>query len=339
MEKKEEVRDRKFESIREAMKKAEFGNTIFQADEIMKEPMQVISTGSLSLDLATGVGGYPKGRIVDIWGNASTGKSLLSILAVKEIQKQKGIACIIDLERAYKSEESKKWLQLHGVNIEKLFISKPKCGEKAMETVVKFVKEGADLIIVDSTASIIPLEVMERSLEDSALIASQARLINEALKKITPLVEDSNAVVMFIHQVRSNISAITSPYSGEPREIATGGKALEFYSSIRIRVRRKGGSEIKEGNRIIGHRITFKVTKNKVAPPLREGEFDLYYEKGIDNMSEIFQVALEEKVIKLEGKTYSFNNHKWIGQDKAREDIKSDKELQKQLYDLIRKGK
>lgn len=310
---KEKVRNKAFDDI-----ESEYGSSVIANTN---DKIEVIPTGSIGLDFVTGCGGYPRGRIVELYGRASSGKSLLSLLAIAQVQKMGGYAVLVDCENAFYT----KWAQKHHVDPSKnLKIFQPDNGEQAFNIVEKVVRTGAvDLVVVDSTAALVPMSIVNSNMEDKK-IADQARLISMGLQKLTPLICKTKTVLMFIDQVRVAIGTYGNP------EKATGGAALEFYSSQRFKVSKKEVIEDAD-KKVIGYRIKVKNFKNKLAPPLQETEFDLYYDTGIDIQSEIFYNALKYGVLKLEGKTYSYKDLKWVGQDKCKEAIKGDDKLQKGL--------
>lgn len=298
-----------------------------------KKSIEVLPTGSIGLDLATGIGGWPRGRVVDLYGKESSGKSLLALLTIAEIQKQGGYCVFIDAEHAFYT----KWAEKQHVDpSHNLTILQPDNGEQAFNMAEKVIRTGAvDLVVIDSTAALVPMSIVESDMEDKK-IADQARLISVGLQKLTPLVSKTKTVLMFIDQVRGQIGGMRMP--GMPEiEKPTGGAALNFYSSCRFRVKKK--EPIKDGDRVIGNRILVQNKKNKVAPPFKETEFDLYYETGIDHVSEIFENCLNTKTITLEGRSYSYKDTKWIGQDKCRDAIKGDTKLQEELVSELKKFK
>lgn len=294
--------------------------------------IESIPTGSFSLDLAIGVGGLPRGRICDFYGRPSSGKSMVATSIVAQVQKAGGFSVYIDAENAF----DEKWAKVLGVDSspDKMIRISPSYGEQAFDIAETFIKAGVDLIVIDSTAALVPKEYTERSMEDGAVIGVQARLISMGLQKLTPLIARSKTVCLFIDQVRKNIGG--NPYMHQEEESPTGGMALNFYSSVRVQVKRKDA--IKDGDKLLGHRIAFLVKKNKVAPPLRTGEFDLYYDRGIDNTSELFDVALRLNIITRpdEGQMYFYGDKKWRGQNNVRDAISSDANLKEEILSKIR---
>lgn len=261
--------------------------------------IDAISTGSISLDLALGVGGMPKGRVVEVYGPESGGKTTLALHVVAEAQKKGGLAAFIDAEHALDPEYSKKI----GVNINDLLISQPDTGEQALEILESLVKSGVvDVVVVDSVAALTPRVEIEGEMGQSH-IGLQARLMSQALRKLTAIVAKSGTTVIFINQLRMKIGIIF----GNPEE-TPGGKALKFYSSVRLELRRS--AQIKQGDRIIGNRVKAKVVKNKVAPPFRQTEFDIFYNEGISRLSDIVNTGVKFGVINRAGSWFSYEGEK-----------------------------
>ena len=289
--------------------------------------MQVesVPTGSLSLDLALGVGGIPKGRIVEIYGPESSGKTTVALHMVAEVQKQGGIAGFIDAEHALDPIYAKNI----GVNIDELYISQPDSGEQAMEITETMVRSGAvDIVIVDSVAALVPKQEIDGEMGDSH-VGLQARLMSQALRKLTSVINKSNCTVIFINQLREKIGVMF----GNP-ETTTGGRALKFYASVRIDIR--GSQPIKDGEEVLGKLTKVKVVKNKVAPPFRKAEFDIMFGEGISHSGEIIDLGAELGIIKKSGSWYSYNDTKLgQGRDAAKVCIKDNPELAEELEGLI----
>lgn len=283
--------------------------SIMKLGERPADEIQAISTGCLSLDAAIGVGGFPKGRIVEVYGPESSGKTTLALHIVAEAQRKGGIAAYIDAEHAMDPEYAEKL----GVDIDNLFISQPDSGEQALEIAETLVRSNSvDVIVVDSVAALVPKAELEGDMGDS-LPGLQARLMSQALRKLTAIVAQSNTCFIFINQLREKIGV----FFGSP-ETTTGGKALKFYASVRIDIRRIGA--IKEGDKVTGNRTKVKVVKNKVAPPFRETEFDIMYGEGISREGDLIDLAVNHKVVEKSGAWFSYSGER-LGQ--GRENVKN----------------
>lgn len=293
----------------------------------MKE-LSVISTGSLSLDIALGVGGLPKGRVIEIFGPESSGKTTLALHIVANAQKQGGVAVFIDAEHALDITYAKKL----GVDVENLLVSQPDCGEQALEIADTLVKTGeVAVVIVDSVAALTPRAEIEGEMGDNHM-GLQARLMSHALRKLTASISKSNCLVVFINQMRMKIGVMF----GNP-ETTTGGNALKFYASIRMDIRKVGA--IKQGETVIGNRTRVKVVKNKIAPPFRESEFDILYGHGISYEGDVLDLAEKAGIIEKSGSWYSFNGERLgQGRDNVRQVLKENVELLATLENRIRQS-
>ncbi|MBP6777493.1 MAG: recombinase RecA [Piscinibacter sp.] len=290
--------------------------------------IEVVSTGSLGLDIALGVGGLPRGRVVEIYGPESSGKTTLTLQVIAEMQKQGGVSAFIDAEHALDAQYAEKL----GVNLQDLLISQPDTGEQALEIVDALVRSGSvDLIVIDSVAALTPKAELEGDMGDS-LPGLQARLMSQALRKLTATIQKTNTMVIFINQIRMKIGVMF----GSP-ETTTGGNALKFYASVRLDIRRIGS--IKKGDEVIGNETKVKVVKNKVAPPFKTAEFDILYGEGISREGEIIDMGVEARVIEKSGAWYAYKGEK-IGQgkDNAREFLRENADLAVEIENLVREA-
>lgn len=308
--------------------KEKFGEgVIMKLGEIKKVDVESIPTGSVSLDIALGIGGIPRGRVVEIYGPESSGKTTLALHIISNVQKAKGTAAFIDAEHALDPEYAKKI----GVKINDLLISQPDNGEQALDIVETLVSSGAiNLIVVDSVAALVPKAEIEGEMGDSHM-GRQARLMSQALRKLTAIVAKSNCTVIFINQIRMKIGIMF----GNP-ETTTGGNALKFYSSVRIEVRRS--AQIKKNEDIVGNRVKVKIVKNKVAPPFRTTEFDIMYNEGISASGDLLDTGVKYEVIAKKGNSYSFEEIKLgTGRETAKAFLKADPKLMQEISKVIYK--
>lgn len=299
--------------------------TIMKLGDAPVLDVDVIPTGSLNLDLALGIKGYPKGRVVEIYGPESSGKTTLTIHAIAECQKQGGICAFIDAEHAFDPT----YAAALGVDIDNLIISQPDNGEQALEIADNLIRSGAiDLLIVDSVAALTPKAEIEGEMGDSQM-GLQARLMSKALRKLTGSIKKANCCVIFINQLREKIGVMF----GNP-ETTSGGNALKFYSSIRIDIRRS--SQIKAGDEVMGNRTRVKVVKNKVAPPFRKAEFDIMYGKGISKVGEIIDLGVDMDIVKKAGSWFSYGDTKLgQGRDAVKEIFLDNPELMDEIEQKI----
>ncbi|MCC8199809.1 MAG: recombinase RecA [Tannerellaceae bacterium] len=318
----------KLKALRAAMDKIEksYGKgSIMKLGEDSVENIEVISSGSIALNAALGVGGYPRGRVIEIYGPESSGKTTLAIHAIAEAQKAGGIAAIIDAEHAFDRFYAEKL----GVDVENLYISQPDSGEQALEITEQLIHSSAvDIVVIDSVAALTPKAELEGEMGDSKM-GLQARLMSQALRKLTAAINKTNTTCIFINQLRDKIGIMF----GNP-ETTTGGNALKFYASVRLDIRRIG--QLKDGDEVKGNQVRVKVVKNKVAPPFRKAEFDIMFGEGISHSGEIVDLGAELNIIKKSGSWYSYNETKLgQGRDAAKQCMNDNPELAEELSGLI----
>ena len=305
----------------------DFGvGTVMKLGENTHMNVQAVSTGSISLDMALGIGGVPKGRIIEIFGPESSGKTTVALHIMAEVQKAGGTAAFVDAEHALDPVYAKS----RGVDIDNLLVSQPDCGEDALESTDALVRSGAiDAVVIDSVAALVPRSEIEGDMGQSS-VGVQARLMSQAMRKLSAVISKSNAVVIFINQLREKVGVMY----GNP-EVTTGGRALKFYSSVRIDIRK--ADQLKNGNDIYGNRVKCKIVKNKVAPPFKVAEFDVLYGKGISRAGELVDMGAQLGVIQKSGSWFSYEGEK-IGQgrDNARKTLENDEALFEEINAKVR---
>lgn len=321
---RKEINKDKLKALEVTLGKIEkdFGRgTIMKLGDHAVDNVQIISTGSIGLDAALGIGGFPRGRVIEIYGPEASGKTTLAIHAIAEAQKNGGIAAIIDAEHAFDRNYAEKL----GVDVENLLISQPDNGEQALEIADHLIRSGAlDIIVIDSVAALTPKAEIEGEMGDSKM-GLQARLMSQALRKLTANINRTNTSCVFINQLRDKIGVMF----GSP-ETTTGGNALKFYASVRVDIRRT--SQIKEGEEIIGNRTRAKIVKNKLAPPFRKADFDILYGEGISQLGEIVDLGVDFEIIKKSGSWFSYGDTKLgQGRDAVKQILKDNPELYDEL--------
>ena len=303
------------------------GTVMKLGDSAAQVNVETVPTGCLSMDLALGLGGVPKGRVIEIYGPESSGKTTVALHMIAEVQKRGGIAGFVDAEHALDPVYAKNI----GVDIDDLYISQPDSGDQALEITETMVRSGAiDIIVIDSVAALVPRQEIEGDMGDSH-VGLQARLMSQALRKLTPVISKSNCIVIFINQLREKVGVMF----GNP-ETTTGGRALKFYASIRMEVRRT--ETLKQGGEMVGNRVRVKVVKNKIAPPFKEAEFDIMFGKGISKEGDILDLAAACNVINKSGSWYAYNGEK-IGQgrENAKTYLKEHPEMMEEVEDKVRR--
>ncbi|MFI5152295.1 MAG: recombinase RecA [Chitinophagales bacterium] len=305
----------------------DFGKgSVMLMNERSQDPMEVVSTGSIGLDVALGIGGLPRGRVVEIYGPESSGKTTIAIHVIAEAQKKGGMCAIIDAEHAFDSAYAQKL----GVDVDNLLISQPDYGEQGLEIADRLILSGAlDVVVIDSVAALVPKGELEGEMGDSKM-GLQARLMSQALRKLTATISKTNTICIFINQLREKIGVMF----GNP-ETTTGGNALKFYASVRLDIRRL--AQIKDGEEAIGNRVKVKVVKNKVAPPFRSAEFDIVFGEGISKMGEIIDMGVEMNIIQKSGSWFSYGNDKLgQGRDAVKQLLHDNPELANEIEGKIR---
>ncbi|MDD7272496.1 MAG: recombinase RecA [Prevotella sp.] len=330
-EKKEEISaaEGKLKALQAAMAKIEkdFGKgAIMRMGDEQIENVEVIPTGSIQLDEALGIGGYPRGRIVEIYGQESSGKTTLTLHAIAEAQKQGGIAAFIDAEHAF----DRFYAKALGVDVDNLWISQPDNGEQALNIADQLISSSAiDLVVIDSVAALTPKKEIDGNMGESN-VGLQARLMSQALRKLTGMIAKTNTCCIFINQVREKIGQMFGP-----SETTTGGNALKFYSSVRLEIKKR--SQLKDGENVYGNETSVKVAKNKLAPPFRKVNFEIIFGEGISRIGEILDLGTEFDIINKSGSWYSYNGTKLgQGRDAAKLAIKDNPELEEELISLIK---
>ena len=323
------IEQEKLNALNQALGKIEkeFGKgSVMKLVEATSMAIDVISTGSIGLDIAVGIGGLPKGRIIEVYGPESSGKTTVALHTVAEAQKQGGIAAFIDAEHALDPVYAKAL----GVDIDNLIISQPDTGEQALEIAEALIRSGAiDIIVVDSVAALVPRAEIEGDMGDSH-VGLQARLMSQALRKLTGSIKKSNCVAIFINQLREKVGIMF----GNP-ETTTGGRALKFYSSVRLDVRKI--DTIKQGDKVLGSRTRVKVVKNKVAPPFKQAEFDIMYGEGISKVGDLLDIASDIDIVKKSGAWYSYNDTKLgQGRENVKKFLQDNPDLIKEIDEKVR---
>ena len=323
------IEQEKLNALNQALGKIEkeFGKgSVMKLGEATSMAIDVISTGSIGLDIAVGIGGLPKGRIIEVYGPESSGKTTVALHTVAEAQKQGGIAAVIDAEHALDPVYAKAL----GVDIDNLIISQPDTGEQALEIAEALIRSGAiDIIVVDSVAALVPRAEIEGDMGDSH-VGLQARLMSQALRKLTGSIKKSNCVAIFINQLREKVGIMF----GNP-ETTTGGRALKFYSSVRLDVRKI--DTIKQGDKVLGSRTRVKVVKNKVAPPFKQAEFDIMYGEGISKVGDLLDIASDIDIVKKSGAWYSYNDTKLgQGRENVKKFLQDNPDLIKEIDEKVR---
>lgn len=321
------INENKMKALTQAMnaiEKTHGAGTVMMMGDGSKQFVEHISSGCISLDRALGIGGYPKGRIIELYGPESSGKTTVALHAIASCQKEGGLAAFIDAEHALDPIYAKKI----GVDIEHMVISQPDCGEQAIDIAEKLILSGAvDIVVIDSVAALIPKSELEGDME-SASVGVQARLMSKAMRKLTGAVNRSKCIVIFINQIREKVGVMY----GNP-ETTTGGRALKFFSSVRIEVRKY--DVIKEGTNVIGNKVKAKIVKNKVAPPCTEAQFEILYGKGISCDSQIIEEAVNRGIIEKSGSWFKYGDLRWHGLAEVRNLFENDDSFKEEITKLV----
>jgi recombination protein RecA len=325
---KDETKVSRLNSVVDEIKERFGEGMIMKLGEVKKVDVESIPTGSVSLDVALGIGGVPRGRVVEVYGPESSGKTTLTLHIIANAQKSGSSAAFVDAEHALDPEYARRI----GVNIDELLISQPDTGEQALDIVETLVRSGAvGIVVVDSVAALVPKAEIEGEMGDQH-VGRQARLMSQALRKLTAIVARTNVTVIFINQIRMKIGVMF----GNP-ETTTGGQALKFYSSVRLEVRR--AAQIKKGDEVVGNRVKVKVVKNKVAPPFKTAEFDIMYNEGISLAGDLLDTGVKYGVVKKSGNSYSYGEEKLgVGREKAKASLKENEKLKQTLAQEIAKA-
>lgn len=316
------------QSLKQALASIEkdLGTKVEMLGDMAPLSVEAIHSGSFLLDAAIGVGGYPRGRIIEIFGAPSGGKTTMSLCAIAQAQKAGGKAAFIDVEHAFSVE----YAQSMGIDTDKLYFVQPDFGEEALTVLERLTATNEfDIIVLDSTAALLPKAEMEEEV-GKQFMALQARMMSQALRKLTPIVGKTKTVVIFINQTRQAVGVMYGNPTTTP-----GGEALKFYSSVRLNVRRVGGSDIKDGKDILGHVINITCVKNKVAPPLKSAELSFIYGKGIDTVKDMIEHALNTNTLSHEGNTYTLGDLEWVGREKTVKAISEDPALAEKVKELL----
>lgn len=321
-----ENKKKALEAAMKAIDKQHGAGTVMMMGDGSRQAVEHVSSGCFTLDRALGIGGYPKGRIVELIGAEASGKTTLALHAIASCQQQGGFAAFIDAEHALDPVYAK----AIGVDTENMIISQPDYGEQAIDVAEKLILSGAvDMVVIDSVAALIPKSELEGDMEQQA-VGVQARLMSKAMRKLAGAVNKSKCVLIFINQIREKVGVMY----GNP-ETTPGGRALKFFASIRIEIRQVSGSTMKDGNIVMGHTVKAKIIKNKVAPPFKEAQYDIFYGKGISCESQILNAAVDMDVIHKSGSWFTYKDYKWHGLNEVRDTYNSDADFKKEIQNAV----